>query len=117
MKILTTNVQLQAAFADASGYVPVLMSVSEVPKFAEKLEKADGGNNIAYLSMKVCLEQADYYYTSPAFNGSSTARDQVGYLMQAAMSGYKSYVESGKSIDELIDKVFKDAINECENQL
>ena len=117
MKFLTTNVQLQAAFADASGYVPVLKSVTEVPKFAEKLEKADGGNNIAYLSMKVCLEQADYYYTSPAFNGSSTARDQVGYLMQAAMSGYKSYVESGKSIDELIDKVFKDAINECENQL
>ncbi|MBQ9978623.1 MAG: extracellular solute-binding protein [Clostridia bacterium] len=116
MKFLTTNVQLQAAFADASGYVPVLESVTEVPAFAAKLEKADGGNNIAYLSMKVCLEQADYYYTSPAFNGSSTARDQVGYLMQAAMSGYKDAIAAGK-VDQLIDKAFKDAINECENQL
>ena len=116
MKYLVTNVQLQAAFADASGYVPVLKSVTEVPAFAAKLNAADGGNNIAYLSMKVCLEQADYYYTSPAFNGSSTARDQVGYLMQAAMSGYKDAV--GKNnVSSLIDKVFKDAINECENQL
>ena len=116
MKYLVTNVQLQAAFADASGYVPVLKSVTEVPAFAAKLNAADGGNNIAYLSMKVCLEQADYYYTSPAFNGSSTARDQVGYLMQAAMSGYKDAV--GKNnVNSLIDKVFKDAINECENQL
>lgn len=116
MKYLVTNVQLQAAFADASGYVPVLKSVTDVPTFAAKLNAADGGNNIAYLSMKVCLEQADYYYTSPAFNGSSTARDQVGYLMQAAMSGYKDAV--GKNnVSSLIDKVFKDAINECENQL
>lgn len=116
MKFLTTNVQLQAAFADASGYVPVLKSVTEVPAFAAKLDKADGGNNIAYLSMKVCLAQESYYYTSPAFNGSSTARDQVGFLMQAAMSGYKDAVAKGE-VDKLIDEVFKNALNECENQL
>ena len=116
MKYLVTNVNLQAAFADASGYVPVLKSVSDVPTFAAKLNAANGGNNIAYLSMKVCLEQESYYYTSPAFNGSSTARDQVGYLMQAAMSGYKDAVQKG-NVNALIDKVFKDAINECENQL
>ena len=116
MKYLVTNVNLQAAFADASGYVPVLKSVTTVPSFAANLAKADGGDKIAYLSMKVCLEQESYYYTSPAFNGSSTARDQVGYLMQAAMSGYKDAVASGK-VKELIDKAFKDALNECENQL
>ena len=116
MKYLVTNVNLQAAFADASGYVPVLKSVTAVPNFAAKLADANGGNNIAYLSMKVCLEQESYYYTSPAFNGSSTARDQVGYLMQAAMSGYKDAVATG-NVAGLIDKAFKDALNECENQL
>ena len=116
MKYLVTNVNLQAAFANASGYVPVLKSVTEVPTFKAKLDAADGGNNIAYLSMKVCLEQEKYYYTSPAFNGSSTARDQVGYLMQTCMAGYTEAAKNG-TVDQLIDKAFKDAINECENQL
>ena len=116
MKYLVTNVQLQAAFANASGYVPVLKSVTEVEEFAKKLANANGGDNIAYLSMKVCLEQENYYYTSPAFNGSSTARDQVGYLMQACMSGYKDAI-ANNNVQGLIDKAFKDAINECENQL
>ena len=116
MKYLVTNVQLQAAFADASGYVPVLKSVKDVEAFNNKLNNANGGDNIAYLSMKVCLDQESYYYTSPAFNGSSTARDQVGYLMQACMAGYKDAVAKG-DVKGLIDKAFKDAINECENQL
>ena len=116
LKFLVTNVDLQAGFAAASGYVPVLKSVNSVDWFAEKLANADGGNNIAYLSMKVCLEQADYYYTSPAFNGSSTARDQVGYLMQVCMSGYTEAAKSN-NIAGLIDRAFKDAINECESQL
>ena len=108
VKFLTTNVNFQAAFADASGYVPVLKSVADHPKYAEKMAKADGFTNVAYLSAKVCMEQADAYYTSPAFNGSAKARDEVGSLIQAAFIG-----DASNGVDALIDKVFQDAINNC----
>ena len=108
VKFLTTNVNFQAAFADASGYVPVLKSVANHPTYAEKMANADGYNNIAYLSAKVCMEQANAYYTSPAFNGSAKARDEVGSLIQAAFIG-----DASNGLDALIDKVFQDAINNC----
>ena len=108
VKFLTTNVNFQAAFADASGYVPVLKSVAQHEKYAEKMSMADGFDNIAYLSAKVCMEQADAYYTSPAFNGSAKARDEVGSLIQAAFIG-----DASAGLDALIDKVFQDAINNC----
>ena len=116
MRFLTTDVELQAEFANASGYVPVLKSVTEVPTFKAKLDNANGGDNIAYLSLKVCLAQDQYYYTSPAFNGSSTARDQVGALMKYCMENYTTYKNAG-NVDKLIDEAFKNAINECESQL
>ena len=109
VKFLTTNVNFQAAFADASGYVPVLKSVADHPTYADKMAKADGYDNIAYLSAKVCMEQAHAYYTSPAFNGSAKARDEVGSLIQAAFIG-----DDSAGLDALIDKVFKDAVKNCQ---
>ena len=108
VKYLTTNVNFQAAFADASGYVPVLKSVADHPTYAAKMAQADGFNNITYLSAKVCMEQVNAYYTSPAFNGSAKARDEVGSLIQAAFIG-----DASAGVDALIDKVFQDAINNC----
>jgi hypothetical protein len=69
---------------------------------------ADGGNHIAALSAKVCLAQADAYYTSPAFNGSSEARDQVGALLT------KCLAMTGDDIDAQIAEAFEDAVAECD---
>ena len=109
VKFLTTNIEFQAEFAMASGYVPVLKSVGEHPVYADFLSSADGGSFIAALSAKVCLEQQHAYYTSPAFNGSSTARDEVGALMSAALAS-----DDGGNVDALIDGLFEDAVDECE---
>ena len=106
MKLLTTTVEFQAEFSMASGYVPVLKSVAEHPVYAEELAAADGGDHISMLAAKVCLEQADAYYTSPAFNGSSEARDQVGNIVTKALPS--------ANIDADIDDIFQDAIDECE---
>lgn len=54
------------------------------------------------------MEQESAYYTSPAFNGSSTARDQVNALLN------KAFTTDGDDIDKVIEKIFKDAIEECE---
>lgn len=109
VKFLTTNVEFQAEFSMASGYVPVLKSVASNPVYSEFLAKADGGKYISALSAKVCLAQESAYYTSPAFNGSSTARSQVGALLAKCMLG-----DTSMSLDDLINSAFKSAIDECE---
>ena len=107
VKFLTTNVDFQAEFGMTSGYVPVLENVTDNKVYAEELEHANGYEGLALLSTKVCLEQADAYYTSPAFNGSSTARDEVGKLMQICLTTKESDVAAA------IKKAFEDAVAEC----
>jgi multiple sugar transport system substrate-binding protein len=108
VKFLTTNVNFQAEFSMASGYVPVLKSVANNEVYANFLANADGGDFISALSAKICLQQEKAYYTSPAFNGSSAARDQVGLLMQAA------FVENdGGDLKALLDRLFANAVKEC----
>ena len=109
MKFFTTNVAFQAEFSRASGYVPVLQSVAEVPTYKALLDKADGGDNVAFLSAKVCLEQVDNYYTSPAFVGSSKAREEVGNIIVKVLGA-----DPNADDDQIIDEAFRTAIEECE---
>ena len=109
VKYLTTSVEFQAEFSTASGYVPVLKSVAQNPAYAQFIGRADGGAYVSALSAKVCIEQEDAYYTSPAFNGSSKARDQVGALLVKCLTG-----DDGGNLDKFIDDAFQEAINECE---
>ena len=108
VKFLTTSAEFQAEFSMASGYVPVIKSVSENAIYADFLANADGGNNIAALAAKVCLDQESAYYVSPAFNGSSKARDAVGALMQACF-----ILENDSTLDADIDAAFEKAIADC----
>lgn len=111
VKFLTTSTEFQAEFSAASGYVPVLKSVAENENYKAFLAKADGGDNIAALSAKICLQQESAYYTSPAFNGSSTARSKVGTMLAACMTGAKDHPND---LDAFIQKKFKETIEECE---
>ena len=110
VKFLTTNVEFQADFSIVSGYIPVIKSVDTDAAYTEFLANADGGDNIAALSAKVGLEQEKAYYVSPAFNGSSAARDQVGLLVQ------KCFTSTDSNVDEMIKKAFEEAVAECEYQ-
>ena len=108
VKFLTSNVEFQAAFSMASGYAPVIKSVQENEVYKQWLDKANGINNLTAMSVKLALSQSDAYFVSPAFNGSSAARDQVGKLMQSAL------VYTGNDVDAKIKELFEDAIYECE---
>ena len=107
-KFLTTCVEFQAEFSMASGYVPVLKSVADNETYAAFLAGANGGSNVAALSAKVCLLQEKAYYTSPAFNGSSVAREQVGALLQKCL-----LLPTTDDLDAKINQAFKDAVDEC----
>ena len=112
VKFLTTNVAFQAEFGMVSGYVPVIESVAQNEIYANFIAGADGGDNIAALSAKVCLEQKDAYYTSPAFNGSSVARDQVGTLVQTCFINCE-LSGNASEYDAIIAKAFEDAVGMC----
>ena len=107
----------QAQFSYASGYNPVLKSAvngilygqGDAGKditYQEWLDKGEGTSSkgLIALTAKLSSTLADNYYTSPAFIGSSTARDQVGSLFVAAITKSKS-----------VSDAFRDAILECED--
>ncbi len=111
IKYLTTNVEFQADFSLKSGYVPVIKSVENDPVYAEEMKKANGHAYLEQLSTLRCLEQADSYYASPAFYGSSAARDEVGKLLQKVFVNGKNKSDSEK--DSIINKAFLEALTTC----
>lgn len=121
VKFLTSNVEFQAEFSMASGYVPVIKSVANNEVYADFVANANGGDNVAALSAKVCLEQVDAYYTSPAFPGSSEARTRVGELLAGCLTDAAtldlSKPENDAKLDEMIQKRFDEAITKCEQSI
>ena len=91
-----------------SGYVPVLRSTFEMDAYKEFMNGANTNKEgIAALSAKICMEQEQSYFTSPAFVGSSDARDQVGKLLVA-------YVSAAENASEAeLKKLFTDAYDRC----
>ncbi len=102
-KFLTTSVEFQAQFSMISGYTPVIESVYENQIYQDFLDSANGYGRLAALATKQTVQQSDWYFYSPAFEGSSKARDQVGFILPAVMGNTKS-----------VDEAFDDAITECE---
>ena len=112
IKFLTTDVTFQGSVSMNNGYAPVIKSVKDNPVYAEFLAKgqADGTTNIQAYVVSVALAQENAYYVSPAFNGSSAARDQVGLLMQKCLSGETN------DVDAFIKEAFAKAVAECKYQ-
>ena len=111
VKYLCTNVDFQAEFSMASGYMPVLKSVTENENYAAWLAKGNGFEYLVAKCVQVGIDGRNDYFVSPAFNGSSTARTQVGALMLKCLSGE---AEGEEAVNKLINEAFKDAIDECE---
>ncbi len=109
VKFLTTDHAFQGAVSMNNGYAPVIKSISVNPVYAGFLASASTEKIQAY-AVKVALEQSDAYYVSPAFNGSSVARDQVGLLLQ------KCFTEAATDVKAMIKKAFEDAVAECKYQ-
>ena len=77
----------QAAFSIASGYNPCRQSTFEEEAYIEHIANEE---SITAQAANVAKELADRFFTSPAFVGSSTARDQVGTALYFALTGQKT---------------------------
>ncbi len=114
IKYLTTSVEFQADFSIASGYIPVIKSVQDDATFKDEMALADGNAHLPQLSAAFCMQQADAYYTSPAFYGSSDARDQVGLLMQDCL--INGALLSGAERTAYIANAFARAVRVCQQK-
>lgn len=104
LKYMMTNTGFQAQFSMASGYAPIINSANDNELYAAFVASAGTNtkNGVIAKSVLTCSEQDSYSFISPAFIGSSTARDEVGSLLVSAVTGAKT-----------IDQAFQDAIDEC----
>ena len=110
-KYLATDVSFQARVSMNNGYNPVIKSCTENETYAAWLASASTENIQAYAA-KVALEQENAYYSSPAFNGSSVAREQVGLLIQQCFT----IEASGSDLDAKIKQAFEDCVAQCKYQ-
>ncbi|MBQ8319334.1 MAG: extracellular solute-binding protein [Clostridia bacterium] len=110
-KFLTTTVELQAEVSMTNGYTPVIESVQDNSVYASFLAQADGNQYLQASCVKQTLAQMSAYYVSPAFNGSSAARDEVGVLLQNC---FLKAPAAGQSVAAFIEAQFKTSINTLE---
>ncbi len=104
LKYFTTNPYYQLEASLNNGYMPVLKKsyMETIPAFNEAMEAANGGFHATAQAIKVGMEYEKYYFTSPAFYGSSDAREQVELLVQSVLTGTKT-----------VDQAFNDAYQNC----
>lgn len=111
VKFLCTNIDFQAEFSMASGYMPVIKSVTENENYAAWLAKGNGYEYLVAKCVQVGIDGRDDYFVSPAFNGSSKAREQAGALMLKCLS---TEAADDAAVDKLINDAFQEALDECE---
>ncbi len=91
------DVNFQAKFAKASGYNPMRSDVYAVDSYAQFLEGVDpetgddltGAQLVVSKSAKAATALTERFYTSPAFVGSSTARQQMTSVVQRVLLGQR----------------------------
>lgn len=108
MKFLTTTMGLQANFSAQSGYAPVISNLDQ--KFAgyqQFIATADGNANLQASCVKQCLKQENAMFVSPAFVGSSKARDQVGILIQNC---FVESLSAGQTSADLVKAQFESIV-------
>ncbi len=112
-KFITTTIEYQARFAQNNGYAPVIKSVENDPIQQAFLADADGYGNLPATAIKLTQEFSDYYFISPAFNGSSTARDEMATLMENCFLQTPS---GNQSVSEMIASYFDATYTKLKNK-
>lgn len=80
--------ELQGSVLEITGYNPSRESVYETEAY--KAFKNNAKNAAQVKAAEIALTLKDRFYTSPAFEGSSEARNQVGNALFAALRGISS---------------------------
>ena len=104
---LLTN-EVQIAYAETEGYVPVTSKAQNDPSYQDYLSRA--GEDAAHYEVKIqasrlLMENTAYTFTTPVFNGSASLRDAAGQLIEEVTKS----VRRKQTVDEsYFVKLFSD---------
>ena len=105
---LLTN-EVQIAYAETEGYVPVTSRAQESPEYQEYLAGCGEDNALHYevkiKATKLLLENVDHTFVTPVFNGSASLRDAAGQLIEETV---KSIRRSQTVDDAYFEKLYSD---------
>ena len=105
--MLTNEVQI--AYAQTEGYVPVTAKAQESETYQEYLSRC-GEDNEMYYPIKIqaaelLLDNIDHTFVTPVFNGSTSLRDAAGQLIENTVKS----VRRNQNIDEAyFEKLYND---------
>lgn len=114
MKFMTSP-EVMAVYAAESGYAPARFSAYQVPVLKQLIEdglkinptdKKSMEKKLVAEVMKIYETSANYYYSSPAFDKSAKARQNVGLAMQNIINPNDE--NKGKTIKQILLKAYLD---------
>ena len=106
-QFLLTN-DIQIGYAETEGYVPVTSKARETEEYREYLSLA-GTDDLHYQTKidatKLLLDNTDYTFVTPVFNGSASLRDAAGALIENVV---KKVRRKGTVDDAYIEELYAD---------
>ena len=113
---LLTN-EVQVAYAQTEGYVPVTAKAVESVAYQDYLARAGEDNNLYYdikiAVSKMVLDNAENTFITPVFDGSTSVRDTAGTLIENVAKATRrkqiSLNDAGTALsNEYLEKLFAD---------
>lgn len=105
---LLTN-EVQIAYSQTEGYVPVTTRAQESAEYREYLAAAGQDGDLHYdikmEAVQLLLDHVDDTFVTPVFNGSASLRDASGQLIEETVKA----IRRKKPVDEeFMEKLFQD---------
>lgn len=100
--------EVQTAYAETEGYVPVTLSAQESDEYREYLSEC--GSDDMHYEVKIkaaglLLDHVEHTFVTPVFVGSASLRDAAGQLVENTVKS----VRRGQKVDDAyIDKMYGD---------
>jgi multiple sugar transport system substrate-binding protein len=108
--LLTNDVQI--AYAETEGYVPVTSKAQSSDEYQDYLSRAGEDNSQHYdikiKATKLLLDNIENTFVTPVFNGSTSLRDAAGQLIESTT---KAARRNQTVNDEFIENLYDDTIS------
>ncbi len=105
--LLTNDVQI--AYSETEGYVPVTKKAQNTPEYQEYLSKEGADNNLYYdvkiKATKLLIANEQNTFVTPVFNGSASLRDAAGQMVESTVKSTRRKAEIN---DEFMDNLFQE---------
>ena len=106
MQYLLTN-DVQIAYAQTEGYVPVTLKAQQSPVYQDYLSRAGEDNELYYdiklQAAKLLIDQTENTFVTPVFNGSASLRDAAGQMIENVT---KATIRRQKVDDAYLENLF-----------